>query len=114
MTGYIVVLSPYFKISPNHVIIEPTPGIDIAIAYRTLESTYGESIFLVDEAAIARKLKNQLNNIASIDIRTVYPNGIKVLITGTPILFDTTITGIENKKWGLSKNGVLVPESDLE
>lgn len=114
LTGYIVVFSPYFKISPNQVIVEAvTPGIDIAIAYRVLESTYWESIFLVDEASIAQKLKKQLNNITSISIDSLYPNGIKILITWAPIVFDTTITGIPGKKWWLSKNGVLVPEWDL-
>ncbi len=114
LTWYIVVFSPYFKISPNQVIVEATtPGIDIAIAYRILEWTYGQSIFLVKEVDIAKKLKQQLKNIASISIDTLYPNGIKVIITGAPIVFDTTITGIPGKKWWLSKNGVLVPENDL-
>ncbi len=114
LTGYIVIFSPYFKISPNQVIVEATnPGIDIAIAYRILEWTYGESIFLINEADIAKKLKQQLKNIASISINSLYPNGIKVLITGAPIIFDTTITGIPGKKWWLSKNGVFVPENDL-
>jgi hypothetical protein len=41
LSVYIVIFSPYFKISPNRVIVEAmSPGIDIAIAYRTLESTY--------------------------------------------------------------------------
>lgn len=114
LSGYIVVFSPYFKISPNQVIIEAvTPWIDMAIAYRVLESTYGESIFLINETEIAKKLKQQLKNIASIDINTLYPNGIKILIKWAPIYFDTTITGIPQKKWWLSKNGVLVPENDL-
>jgi cell division septal protein FtsQ len=52
----------------------------MAIAYRVLESTYGESIFLVNEAEIAKKLKQQLKNIATIDIGTLYPNGIKIII----------------------------------
>lgn len=114
LTGYIIVFSPYFKISPNQVIVEAsTPWIDIAIAYRVLESTYGESIFLIDEADIAKKLKAQLKNIASISINSLYPNGIKVLITGAPTIFDTSITGIPDKKWWLSKNWVLVPSWDL-
>jgi hypothetical protein len=92
LTGYIVVFSPYFKVSPNQVIVEAsTPWIDIAIAYRVLEWTYGESIFLIDEADIAKKLKQQLKNIASISINSLYPNGIKVLITWAPILFDIKI-----------------------
>lgn len=114
LTGYIVLFSPYFKISPSQVIVEAiTPGIDIAIAYRTLEWIYGDSIFLIDEANIASKLKSRLKNITSININRLYPNGIKVLISGAPIVFDTTITGIPDKKWWISKNGIFVPEADL-
>ncbi len=114
LTGYIVLFSPYFKISPSQVIIEAmTPGVDIAIAYRTLEWIYGDSIFLIDEASIANNLKSHLKNITWISINRLYPNGIKVLITGAPIFFDTTITGIPDKKWWISKNGVFVPETDL-
>ena len=74
---------------------------------------YGQSIFLLDEADIARKLKLHLKNLEAVSIDRYYPNGVKVLITGAPILFDATITGIPEKKWGLSKNGVLIPEKDL-
>lgn len=114
LTVYIVVFSPYFKISPNQVMVEAiSPGVDIGIAYRALEWVYGDSIFLLDEANIAKKLKLHLKNIASVSIDRIYPNGVKVLITGTPILFDTTITGIADKKWWLSNNWVFVPEDHL-
>lgn len=54
LTIYIVVFSPYFKISPNNVLIEAdSPGIDVNIAYRTLEDIYGKSIFLVNEEVVA-------------------------------------------------------------
>ncbi len=114
MTTYIVIFSPYFKISPSQVIVEAmTPGIDIGIAYRALEWVYGESIFLFDEASTARKLKSNLKNLESVTIDRYYPNGIKVLIYGSPILYDTEIVGIPGKKWWLSKNGVLIPANDL-
>jgi len=113
LTVYIVAFSSYFRISPNQVLVEAmTPGVDIGIAYRALEWIYGESIFLIDEASIAKKLKLQLNNLESVSIDRLYPNGIKILISSMPILFDTTITGIANKKWWLSKNGILVPENN--
>lgn len=115
LTIYIVVFSPYFRISQNQVIVsEMTPWwVDLSIAYRALEWVYGDSIFLIDEASIAKKLKLHLKNIASISIDRVYPNGIKVLITGAPILFDTTITGIPEKKWWLSNNWIFIPEDRL-
>lgn len=111
LSGYIVVFSPYFKISPNNVLIEAdTPWIDVNIAYRTLEDVYGRSIFLLDETTIATKLKESLKNIARIRIDTLYPNGIKVIISGSPIRYIASITWVE-KRYGLSENGVLVPES---
>ena len=114
LSVYIVAFSPYFKISPNQVMVEAmTPGVDIGIAYRALEWVYGQSIFILDEADIARRLKLSMQNLAGVSIDRYYPNGVKVLITGAPILFDTTISGIPEKKWWLSSNGVLIPERDL-
>lgn len=38
LSVYIIAFSPYFKISPNQVMVEAmTPGVDIGIAYRALE-----------------------------------------------------------------------------
>ncbi len=114
LSVYIVVFSPYFKISPNQVMVEAmTPWVDIAIAYRSLEGIYGQSIFLLDEADIARRLKLSMHNLAWVSIDRYYPNGVKVLITGAQVPFDTIISGIANKKWWLSSNGVLIPERDL-
>jgi hypothetical protein len=94
LSSYIIVFSPYFKISPNQVIVESaTPGIDIALAYRSLEGIYGESIFLLDEALIAKRLQTGLKNIQSITIDRLYPNGVKILITPAPIWANTTIQG---------------------
>jgi cell division septal protein FtsQ len=99
LSTYIIVFSPYFRISPNQVVVESlTPGIDIAVAYRSLERVYGASIFLIDEGRIASDLRDNLSNLAAVSIDRYYPNGIKVLLTGAPILFDTTIMGID-KLW---------------
>lgn len=112
---YIIAFSPYFKISPNQVLVESTtPWVDISIAYRSLESIYWKSIFLIDEDVIAKKLKTSLKNLESVSIRRSYPNGMKILIMGSPILFDTTIVGIPEKKWWLSSNGVLIPANDMK
>ncbi len=111
LSFYIVVFSPYFKISPNKVLIEAdTPGIDINIAYRSLENIYGKSIFLLDEETTAVDLKKSLKNISHIRIEKLYPNGVKVLISWAPIRYTAYITGID-KHYGMSENGVLVPDS---
>lgn len=94
--------------------VEPqSQGVDMSIAYRSLESIYGTNIFMLEEKAIALKLKESLKNIESIRIDRLFPNGVKVLIKSLPIPFESTIYGVENKKFGLSTNGVLIPASDL-
>lgn len=113
LTAYVVVFSPYFKISPNKVLVESdTPGIDINIAYRALEDLYGRSIFLLDEEGTAISLKKSLRNISRVRIEKLYPNGIKVLISWAPIRYTAYITGID-KRYGMSENWVLVPESAI-
>jgi hypothetical protein len=100
LSSYIVIFSPYFKISPNQVIIESaTPGIDIALAYRSLEGIYGQSIFLLDETAIAKRLHAGLKNLQSVTIDRLYPNGVKILITPALIWAHATIQGIPEKNW---------------
>lgn len=100
LTAYIILFSPYFKISPNKVLIQPqTTGIDIGIAYRSIEGVYGENIFLLDEKKIAQEIKENLKNSENIRIDKLYPNGIKIMIKSLPVEFDTSIYGIDNKRW---------------
>lgn len=115
LSGYVIIFSPYFKISPNRILVEPkTQGIDLSIAYRSLEGIYGKNILTLEEKKIAHKLKENLRNIKHIEIDRLFPNGVKILIESYPILFSSTIYGVENKKFWLSTNGVLIPASDLK
>ncbi|MBP9779023.1 hypothetical protein KBD33_00200 [Candidatus Gracilibacteria bacterium] len=109
LSSYIIFFSPYFQVSPSNVIIESiNPGIDLNIAYRSIENIYGKSLFLLNEEQTALNIKNSLKNVSHIRIEKLYPSGLKILITGSPILYKTTIIGF-NKVWGLSENGVLIP-----
>jgi hypothetical protein len=54
-------------------------------------------------------IQKSLKNISKITIDKLYPNGIKVLLTGAPITYTVQIAGTE-KEWGMSENGVLVPK----
>ena len=109
---YIFLFSPYFQISPSKVLIEAsTPGIDINIAYRSIEDIYEQNLFFFDEEALALNLKKYQNNIESISIDRLYPNWLKIIIKGYPISYKATVSGRENKFWWLSQNGVLVPFS---
>lgn len=115
LVTYIVIFSPYFRISPNKILVHAeTQGVDTNIVYRAVEHIHGESIFTLNEKLIATKIRENLQNTASINITKLYPNGLKILIKSLPIDFDATIFGIDNKRWGISSNGVLVPLSDLK
>ncbi|PID84062.1 hypothetical protein CSB09_02820 [Candidatus Gracilibacteria bacterium] len=115
LSGYIVWFSPYFKISPNQVIIEGiNKGIDMSLAYKSIEYIYGSNIFSIDQKKIAAELKSGMKNIESIEVNRLYPNGIKILIKSLPNPFDTTIYGVAEHRWGLSTNGVLIPIADLK
>lgn len=110
LSGYIIFFSPYFQVSPSNVIIESiTPWVDLNIAYRSIEDIYSESLLFLDEEATALKIKQSLKNIAHIRIDKLYPNGLKILLTGSPIPYRVTIYGISNRTWWLSENGVLIP-----
>ena len=109
LSCYIIFFSPYFQVSPSNVIIESVnEGVDLNIAYRSIESVYWKSLFLLDEESTAINIKNSLKNVAHIRIEKLYPNGLKILITALPIPYKTKIIGF-NKVWWLSENGVLIP-----
>lgn len=110
LSWYIIFFSPYFRVSPSHVLLEAkNDGIDISVAYRTIEDIYGTSLFLLDEEEVALTLKKSLKNISHITIEKLYPNWVKVLISSTPISYTTRITGFE-REWQMSNNGVLIPK----
>lgn len=109
LSGYIIFFSPYFKISPSHVLLEArNDGIDIGLAYRTIEGIYGTSLFLLEEEYIALLLKGSLKNLAHITIDKLYPNGLKILMTSSPIIYNTQIHGYD-RLWKMSDNWVLLP-----
>ncbi len=112
---YIVFYSPYFHISPSKVIIEGwNEAIDITLAYRSVEEIYGESIVFLDEEALAQSLKQNQKNIKEIQIDRLYPNGIKILLLSYPVIFDTTVFSLENRIWGMTENGILIPRNAFE
>jgi hypothetical protein len=69
---------------------------------------------LIDEKNIATTLKKNQKNISVIRIDRLYPNNLKILLSGYPILFRLTIAHIPNYEWGLTENGVLIPKEKTE
>lgn len=110
---YIILYSPYFLISPSKVLIEwLDEWIDISVAYRSIEDMYGQNIFFINEEEIANSLKKYQKNISLIRIDRLYPNNIKILISGYPIIFSVNMPSIANKYWGMTENGILIPREE--
>ena len=110
LSWYIIFYSPYFRVSPSHVLLEArNDGIDISVAYRSIEDIYWQSLFLLDEEEVALTLKKSLKNLAHITIDKLYPNGVKILMTSTPIIYQARIYGFD-REWRMSDNGVLIPK----
>lgn len=84
-------------------------GIDINMAYRAVEDIYGHNVFFFDEEKLAYAMQRYQKNISHIRINRLYPNGVKIIVTSYPLLFQTTIAGVTGKKWGISSNGILIP-----
>jgi hypothetical protein len=110
LSGYIIFFSPYFRVSPSHVLLEASnEGIDVSVAYRAIEDIYGTSLFFLDETEVATTLKKSLKNLAHVTIDKLYPSGVKVLMTSTPIGYKAKIYGFD-REWEMSDNGVLIPK----
>lgn len=107
---YIIFFSSYFRISPSRVIISSQSNtVDINLAYKALEHTYGTFIFSVDIEKIKKNLTDLQKHIEHIEIARLYPNGLKVIITPYPTVFETRISFLE-KDFLLTENGILVPD----
>ncbi len=89
-------------------------GIDINMAYRAVEDIYGQNVFFFDEEKLAYAMQRYQKNISHIRINRLYPNGVKIIVTSYPLLFQTTIAGVTGKKWGISSNGILIPAIQLK
>ncbi len=111
LSAYIIFFSPYFEVSPSNVLIETiTPWIDLNIAYRSIEDVYGKSLFFLNERETGLHIQKSLKNISHISLKKLYPNGLKIIITGAPIAYRANIFGLD-RNWWLSENGVLIPNT---
>jgi hypothetical protein len=113
-TLYIIFYSPYFLLSPSKVMIEALDDtIDVSIAYRSIEDIYGKNILLIDKTALANTIQSSEKNISHIRIDHLYPNNLKILLSGQPISFELSIKSRPWEKWGMTDNGVLVPKEKI-
>ncbi len=84
------------------------------MAYRAVEDIYGQNVFFFNEERLAYAIQRYQKNISHVSINRLYPNGVKITLSSYPILFQTSIVGIENKKWGISSNGILIPSMQIK
>lgn len=109
LTLYIVLLSPYFQISPNRVTIERTDEFsDINIAYKAIENVYGSSLWFIEKDEIRSSIQNLEKNVKTADITRLYPNGLKIVIESYPPVFQVNFRTID-RNFLLSENGILIP-----
>lgn len=111
---YIIIVSPYFRISPSKLIVERLDTItDVNIAYKSIENIYGQSIFLIDKNAIKKSLLNYQKNIKDVSITRLYPNWLKIIINSYGPQFFTQFAGID-KKYIVTSNWVLIYEKNID
>lgn len=84
------------------------------MAYRAVEDIYGQNVFFFNEERLAYAMQRYQRNISHISIHRLYPNGLKISLSSYPIVFQATIIGIDNKKWGISSNGILIPSLQIK
>jgi cell division septal protein FtsQ len=110
LTVYITLLSPYFRISPNRVIIERTDEFsDINIAYKAIEDVYGKSLWFTSAAEVGHAIRSLEKNIGNVDVQRLYPNGLKVVIESYPPVFTVHFRSL-GRDFLLSENGILIPD----
>ena len=110
LTGYITLVSPYFRISPNRVIIEPTDDFsDINIAYKAIESIYGKSLWFTSTNEITNSIESLEKNIGKVDVQRLYPNGLKILIGSSKPVFSVRFRSLD-RQFMLTENGILIPD----
>jgi len=111
---YIIIISPYFRISPSKLIIERIDAItDVNIAYKSIENTYWQSIFLIDKNEIKKSLLNYQKNIRNVSITRLYPNWLKIILDSHKPQFFTQFAGID-KKYIVTSNWVLIYEKNVD
>ncbi|EKE29743.1 MAG: hypothetical protein ACD_2C00107G0003 [uncultured bacterium (gcode 4)] len=114
MSLYIVMISPYFRISPSKLIIERLDTItDVNIAYKAIEKIYWESIFLIDKEDIRNSLMTYQKNIKKVNVTRLYPNWLKIIIESYKPQFFTQFAWID-KKYIVTSNWVLIYEKNVD
>lgn len=110
--GFILLLSilfiifwPLFKVQ-NINIIRQDDITNINIAYNAVNSFRWEKIFLTEAKNIEKKLKNYQENIKHVDVETILPDTLKIIIQSYIGYFNTVY---QEKNYIISQNWAYIP-----
>jgi hypothetical protein len=81
------------------------------IAYNAVDKYRWKNILSVDKKDILKNLKDYQQNIKNINLKISLPNTLKININSYKALFNTEIN---NKKYIITANWVLVPHSNID
>ena len=114
---FVIFFSPYFAIAPSEVVIERRDTLsDINIAYKAIDTIYGQSIFFLRPSKVADLIESLEKNIKTVDVSRLFPNGLKIVIESYPPEFTLTLPGAR-ADYIITANGVLIydknPSADL-
>ncbi len=111
---YAFFFSDYFNIKKilifENKIIERNI-INMDLAYKSINNYQYKSIFFVDKKKIEKSLKNYQNNIKKVDIRRLFPNTLKIMLTPEKPVFNTKI---DSTDYIILKNWSLVPSNKIK
>jgi len=111
LSAYILLFSPYFRLSPSRVVVEPMENtVNSDLVYRAIEGIYGQFIFGVNIDRIRSDILSLQKQVQDVEIRRLYPNGLKVIVTPYPTIFHASIAFLD-REFFLTSNGVLVPNA---
>lgn len=114
LVWYVIIISPYFRISYSKIIIERLDSItDINIAYKSVEKINWQPIFLLDKNELKSSIQNYQKNIKNISITRLYPNWLKIILDSYKPEFFTQFAWIE-KKYIITSNWVLIYENNID
>jgi hypothetical protein len=80
------------------------------MVYRGIESIYGQRIWGIDTTQITADIRRIQPQIHDVSISRLYPNGLKIVVTPSPVALSMTVHGLD-KKYLLTQNGVILPYS---
>lgn len=100
-----IIAGPTFKIK-NVNIIRTDDLTNINIAYKSIESIRWQHILAHSSTDLLNKFQKYQENIKNIQVKTILPNTLKIIVESYIWYFNTTIN---QKQYIITQNGTLIP-----